>query len=91
MKRGLEFDIPVFAIGTVAKLVGVHEQTLRLYEKEGLIKPHRGKGGRRMYSQRDLQRIQYICYLTQERKVNIQGVKVILELLEQKGEEDYEC
>ncbi len=83
-------DRPVYIISVAADLVGMHPQTLRLYEKLGLIKPHRhpgqgqGKTRReretRMYSARDIERLLYIKHLTQELKVNLEGVKHITEL-----------
>jgi len=81
---------PVYIISVAAELVGMHPQTLRLYEKLGLIKPHRqpgqgqGKTKReretRMYSVRDIERLLYIKHLTQELKVNLEGVKHITQL-----------
>jgi len=84
---GFDDDRPVYIISVAAELVGMHPQTLRLYEKLGLIKPHRqpgqglGKTRReretRMYSSRDIERLLYIKHLTQELKVNLEGVKQI--------------
>ena len=84
---------PVYIISVAAELVGMHPQTLRLYEKLGLIKPHRqpgqgqGKTRReretRLYSARDIERLLYIKHLTQELKVNLEGVKHITELQHQ--------
>ncbi len=83
-------DRPVYIISIAAELVGMHPQTLRLYEKLGLIKPFRqagpglGKTQReretRLYSARDIERLLHIKYLTQELKVNLEGVKHITEL-----------
>jgi MerR family transcriptional regulator, heat shock protein HspR len=83
-------DRPVYIISVAAELVGMHPQTLRLYEKLGLIKPHRlpgqgqGKTRReretRLYSPRDIERLLYIKHLTQELKVNLEGVRQITEL-----------
>lgn len=72
-------ETPVYVISVAAKLVGVHAQTLRLYEREGLVEPHRS-GNRRLYSEIDIRRLRYICYLTRQRGVNLSGVKIILEL-----------
>lgn len=72
-------ETPVYVISVAAKLVGVHAQTLRLYEREGLVEPHR-IGNRRLYSEKDIRRLRYICYLTREKGVNISGVRIILEL-----------
>ncbi|TET44229.1 MerR family transcriptional regulator [candidate division TA06 bacterium] len=72
-------ETPVYVISVAARLVGVHAQTLRLYEREGLIEPHRS-GKRRIYSESDIGRLRYICYLTRVRRVNLSGVKIILEI-----------
>jgi len=74
---------PVYPIGVVARMFGVHPQTLRLYEKEGLIKPYRTPGGTRLYSQKDVSRLAQITRLTQELGVNLAGVDIILRLLAQ--------
>jgi MerR family transcriptional regulator/heat shock protein HspR len=73
---------PVYMIGIVAKLVGVHPQTLRFYEKEGLIKAARTEGQTRLYSEREFRKIRKIVYLTREKGINIAGVKEILNLEE---------
>ncbi len=73
---------PVYMIGIVAKLVGVHPQTLRFYEKEGLIKAARTEGQTRLYSEREFRKIRRIVYLTREKGINIAGVKEILKLEE---------
>jgi MerR family transcriptional regulator/heat shock protein HspR len=72
-------ETPVYVISVAAKLVGVHAQTLRLYEREGLVEPSRS-GNRRLYSENDIRRLRYICYLTRQRGVNLSGVRIILEL-----------
>ena len=73
---------PLFPISTVAEIVGCSQKVLRLYEKNDLIKPARTDGQRRLYCQRDIERIEFIHYITHVRSVNIAGVKVILELLQ---------
>ena len=72
-------ETPVYVISVAAKIVGVHAQTLRLYEREGLVEPCRS-GKRRIYSENDIKRLRYICYLTRVRRVNLSGVKIILEI-----------
>ena len=72
-------ETPVYVISVAAKLVGVHAQTLRLYEREGLVEPQRS-GNRRLYSEVDIRRLRYICYLTRQLGVNLSGVRIILEL-----------
>ena len=73
---------PVYMIGIVAKLVGVHPQTLRFYEKEGLIKAARTEGQTRLYSELEFRKIKKIVYLTKEKGINIAGVKEILKMEE---------
>jgi MerR family transcriptional regulator, heat shock protein HspR len=70
----------VYIISVAAELAGVHPQTLRTYERKGLIKPKRTAGGTRRYSQRDIERVQLIQELTQGEGVNLAGVLRILAL-----------
>lgn len=70
----------VYIISVAAELAGVHPQTLRTYERKGLIKPARTSGGTRRYSDRDVQRVQLIQDLTQGEGVNLAGVMRILAL-----------
>ncbi|MGQ9472799.1 MAG: heat shock protein transcriptional repressor HspR [Candidatus Caldatribacteriaceae bacterium] len=72
-----------FTIKMVAELTKAHPQTLRYYEKMGLIKPQRSRGGIRLYSKEDIERIIKIKTLTQDMGVNLAGVEVILKLTEQ--------
>lgn len=72
-----------FTISAVARQFGVHPQTLRVYEREGLIHPHRSPGNTRLYSRRDIRRLRTILNLTRELGVNLAGVEVILRLKEQ--------
>lgn len=74
---------PLYMIGTVAKMYNIHPQTLRLYEKEGLIVPSRTKGKTRMYSEEDLERLEFILFLTRELGVNLAGVDAILRMKQQ--------
>jgi MerR family transcriptional regulator, heat shock protein HspR len=71
---------PVFMIGIAAELIGVHPQTLRMYEQKGLLKPRKSIKNTRLYSQEDIELGQQIQYLTQELGLNLAGVKKILEL-----------
>lgn len=83
-------DRPLYVISVAAELVGMHPQTLRLYDREGLVSPYhqpgqgKGKSGRerktRLYSQHDIEKLIYIKYLTQEMKVSLEGVKEITKL-----------
>ena len=70
---------PLFMISVVSKMLGVHPQTLRLYEREGLVMPHRTKRSR-LYSQEDVERLAMIIRLTRELGVNRAGVDIILRL-----------
>lgn len=74
---------PVYVISVAAKLVQCHPQTLRMYEREGLLSPERTRQNVRLYSDDDLERVRQVRRLTQELGVNIAGVAVILDLLEQ--------
>ncbi|HLH79158.1 MAG TPA: MerR family transcriptional regulator [Chthonomonas sp.] len=71
---------PVYMIGVVAELTNMHAQTIRLYERLGLIKPVR-RNKNRLYSQADVERLLQIRRLTQDMGVNLAGVEVILDLL----------
>jgi MerR family transcriptional regulator/heat shock protein HspR len=73
----------LFTIGVAADLVNVHQQTLRHYERLGLIEPERGKGEIRYFSPRDIERILQIRRLVEELGVNLAGVEVILNMREQ--------
>lgn len=72
-----------YTISSVAERYGVHPQTLRMYEREGLLKPFRSEGNTRYYSDLDLERLEMILTLTRELGVNLAGVEVILSLREQ--------
>src|SRR5580765_913311 len=67
-------------IGVIAKRFGVHPQTLRLYEREGLIRPARSSGNTRLYDMETVERLEIILTLTRELGVNLAGVEVILDL-----------
>jgi len=77
------YDEPVYLISIVAKILDIHPQTLRQYERENLITPSRSDGRIRLYSQRDIDRIKLILRLTREMGVNLAGVDVALRLKEQ--------
>ena len=76
-------DTPLYMIGIVAQILSIHPQTLRLYEREGLVRPKRSQGNTRLYSQRDVERVQFILHLTRDMGVNLAGVEVILRMREQ--------
>ena len=70
----------VFVISVAAELAGVHAQTLRMYERKGLLQPQRTAGGARRFSEQDIAHVQLIQELTQEHGVNLAGVEIILDL-----------
>lgn len=69
-----------FSISAVAKMFSVHQQTIRLYEKEGLISPKRSEGNTRLFSEEDVNRLEEIIYLTHTLGINLAGVEMILRL-----------
>ena len=77
-----QYDEPVYLISIVAKILEIHPQTLRQYERENLVTPSRSNGRIRLYSQRDIDRIKLILRLTRELGVNLAGVDIILRLKE---------
>jgi len=79
MKKSKENNQPVYMISIVAKMLDVHPQTLRLYEREGLVSPCRTKRSR-LYSEEDVERLAMILRLTRELGVNRSGVEIILRL-----------
>jgi len=78
--RGVDPDAPVFVISIAAEMSDLHPQTLRAYERDGLIMPARTPGGTRRYSRRDVERLQLIRRLTQDEGLNLAGVRLVLEL-----------
>lgn len=77
-----KYDEPVYLISIVAKILDIHPQTLRQYERENLICPSRSNGRIRLYSERDVDKIKLILRLTRELGVNLAGVDIILRLKE---------
>lgn len=75
-------DEPVYYISVAARLISAHPQTLRMYERAGLVMPRRTPQGLRLYSERDVERLRQIQRLTQELGVNLAGVDVVLKLLD---------
>lgn len=76
-------DEPCYVISIAARLVGMHQQTLRYYERAGLVQPRRTRGNIRMYSNSDIQRIKTAQRLIDELGVNLAGVDIILRMNEQ--------
>jgi MerR family transcriptional regulator, heat shock protein HspR len=77
---GANMDSPVFVISVAAELAGLHAQTLRSYDRLGLVRPGRAAGGGRRYSPRDIALLREVQRLSQEEGVNLAGVKRIIEL-----------
>ncbi|MDQ3993150.1 MAG: helix-turn-helix transcriptional regulator [Actinomycetota bacterium] len=73
-------DRPRYMISVAAELVGMHPQTLRVYEQKGLVQPRRTAGNTRLYSERDLERLRLIQRLTTELGLNLAGVELVLRL-----------
>ena len=71
---------PIYMISVAADLVGMHPQTLRLYENKGLVRPQRTPGGTRLYSESDIERLRIIQRLTTELGLNLAGVELVLRL-----------
>lgn len=78
--QGADRETPLFMISVVAELLGIHPQTLRLYEREGYVRPRRTRGGTRLYSEADVDTVRRILHLTRDLGVNLAGVEVILEM-----------
>jgi MerR family transcriptional regulator/heat shock protein HspR len=79
VKRNKSF----YSISAVAEMFTIHQQTIRLYEKEGLITPKRSEGNTRMFTEEDVNRLEEIIYLTHQLGINIAGVQMILKLQKQ--------
>lgn len=77
-----DLDRGLFSISVAAELAGLHPQTLRIYEREGLLDPARSAGGTRRYSRRDISRLHEICVLTGE-GLNMAGIRRVLQLQEE--------
>ena len=73
-------DRALYVISVAAELSGVHPQTLRMYERKGLLQPKRTEGRARRYSDRDIEHVRLIQELTQDRGVNLAGVEMVIEL-----------
>jgi MerR family transcriptional regulator/heat shock protein HspR len=77
---GPEHDLPAFVISVAAEMAELHPQTLRAYERDGLLRPYRTPGGTRRYSMRDVERLRLIRRLTQDEGLNLAGVRLVLEM-----------
>ena len=78
-------DHPRYMISVAAELVGMHPQTLRVYETKGLVRPRRTPGNTRLYSESDLERLRLIQRLTTELGLNLAGVETVLRLQDELG------
>jgi MerR family transcriptional regulator/heat shock protein HspR len=86
MPHEMQKDEPMYVISVAARLVNMHPQTLRYYERAGLLNPTRSRGRIRLYSQRDIELLRKIARLTDDLGVNLAGVEVILRLTERMEE-----
>ena len=77
---GPDHDLPMFVISVAAEMSDLHPQTLRAYERDGLLSPYRTPGGTRRYSMRDVERLRLIRRLTQDEGLNLAGVRLVLEM-----------
>ena len=77
---------PCYVISIAARMVGVHAQTLRYYERAGIIEPSRSQGNQRLYSERDIAKLQQIKTLVDDLGINLAGVEIILRLTKRIGE-----
>ena len=75
-----------YMISAVAEMYGIHPQTLRLYEREGLLKPSRTEGNTRLYTDEDLERLEFILSLARDLRVNISGIAIIIQMRERMDE-----
>ena len=75
-----------YMISAVAEMYGIHPQTLRLYEREGLLKPSRTEGNTRLYTEDDLERLEFILNLARDLGVNIAGIAIVLQMRERMEE-----
>lgn len=83
MKKKVKRNKAYYSISAVAKMFSIHQQTIRLYEKEGLITPKRSEGNTRMFTEDDLDQLEEVIYLTHQLGINIAGVQMIIKLQQQ--------
>ena len=83
-------DDPCFVISVAARMVHVHSQTLRYYEREGLLEPARSRGNIRLYSQRDIEKLRRIKSLMDDLGINLAGVQVVLHMMNRMAEMEQE-
>ena len=85
-ESGQQDEEPAFVISVAARMVGMHAQTLRYYERAGLIRPSRSRGNIRLYSQSDINRMRHIQRLINDLGVNLAGAEVIIRMSERIGQ-----
>jgi MerR family transcriptional regulator/heat shock protein HspR len=91
MPRGRKKRVKAgYTIGAVADLYKIHPQTLRLYEREGLLRPSRSQGNTRLYTDADLERLEVVLNLTRELGVNLAGIEIILHMRERMMEMEHQ-
>lgn len=83
-------NMPLYSIGVVEDILKIPQRMLRFYEEKGVIKPSRSDSNRRLYSKRDIEKIEYIHFLTHIKKVNLSGVREIFSLLDKLKEKERE-
>lgn len=83
MEKSFQPEKPMFPISVIADLLQVHQRTLRIYNEEKILVPERSPKNRRLYSFNDIEKGKFIQYLSRELGINIIGIKIIFELLEQ--------
>lgn len=83
MKKKVKRHKAYYSISAVAKMFTVHQQTIRLYEKEGLISPKRSEGNTRLFSEEDVTRLEEVIHLTHQLGINLAGVQMIFKLQKQ--------
>ena len=81
MQNSIDTNIPIYPIRTAAQMLGISISTLRMYEKEGLIIPHKTDGNQRIYSEDDLHRLRCIRKAINESKISINGIKAMYSLI----------
>ena len=81
---------PCFVISVAARMLHVHSQTLRYYEREGLLEPARSRGNIRLYSQRDIEKLRRIKSLTEDLGLNLAGVQVVLQMMDRMAKMEQE-
>jgi MerR family transcriptional regulator/heat shock protein HspR len=84
----MDFDHPVYTMAVAARLTGMHPQTLRKYERSGLLTPARPSGNQRLYSEADIERLRRIQYLVDQKGVNVAGLELALAMTDRLAEID---